>query len=73
MDVSTVTIGPIYMYRLVFTAPSTFTPKFQVTKQRADAPSPRYSRLKMQTVWAKSEGCIEISKNGARIIMKNNP
>ena len=33
------------MYTLVFTAPSAFTAKFQVTKHRAEAPSPRNSRF----------------------------
>ena len=44
-EVATVITGTIYMYRLVFTAPSFFMAKFHVTKQSADTPTPKYKIL----------------------------
>ena len=53
--------GTRYMKTLVFTAPRTFTEKFHVTKQSADAPKPRYRRFSMFFISPSAEKSKEAS------------
>lgn len=73
MDAAIVITGTMYMYALVFTAPSTPTDQFHVTKQSADAPAPRNSMFNRLT-WEANGLSVKRKSNRKRCgIMKISP